>query len=150
GANRYGLVLGRAEVHFDPTVHIFIPDLMFEVPQDKVSPEFPIDPTEQIQIEGGSDSRRIIIAQHHVCDGFHDVSPQEKGVARLQMPAEVLQKMLCRRPFKISDTASEEQDQERLIALAVGRGFLNPFEIRSFQSNHANRPEMSQLLMALE
>src|SRR6185312_8880496 len=32
GANRDGLVLGRAEMHFDPTVHLLIPHLMFEVP----------------------------------------------------------------------------------------------------------------------
>src|SRR4029078_8124891 len=66
------------------------------------------------------------------------------------MPVEVLQKMLCRWPGKIPDNASEEQDQERLIPLAAGRGFLTPFEIRSIESNHADRPKMSQLLMALE
>ena len=32
----------------------------------------------------------------------------------------------------------------------MSRGFLNPFEIRSFQSNHADRPKMSQLLTALK
>ena len=42
---------------------------------------------------------------------FTHVSSQEKGVARLQMPADVAQKMLCCRPVKIADAASEEQYQ---------------------------------------
>src|SRR5262245_43365506 len=58
--------------------------------------------------------------------------------------------MLCRRPVKIPDAATEEQDQERLIRPAVGGGFLNSLEIRSFQSHHADRPKLSKFLMALE
>ena len=116
----------------------------------KVSPEFPIDPGEQIQIEGGGDPRRVIVGQQHVIDRFLDVSPQEKRVARLQMPADVAQKILCCRRIKIADAASEEQDQECLIRPAAGRGFLKPFQIRSFQSDHADCAEMSQFLVALE
>ena len=32
GPNRYGLVPVRAEMHFDPTVHFLISDVVFEVP----------------------------------------------------------------------------------------------------------------------
>ena len=31
GPNRHGLVPCRAQVHFDPTVHFLIPDVVFEV-----------------------------------------------------------------------------------------------------------------------
>ena len=97
---------------------------MFEVRQDKVSAEFPIDPGEQIQIEGGGDPRRVIVGQQHVMDRFLHVGSQEKRVAGLQMPADVAQKILCCRPIEIADAASEEQDQECLIRPAAGRGFL--------------------------
>ena len=50
-------------MHFDPTVPFLIPDVVFEVAEDEVSAKFPIDPGEQIQIEGGGDSRRVIIGQ---------------------------------------------------------------------------------------
>jgi hypothetical protein len=61
GPNRHGLPPCRTEVHFDATVYFLIPDVVFEVPKDKVSPEFPIDPGKQIEIEGGGHSGRVIV-----------------------------------------------------------------------------------------
>ena len=63
-------------MHFYPTVHFLIPDIVFEMPEVKVSPEFPIDPGEQIEIERRSHSSRIIIGQHHVMDRFLHISSQ--------------------------------------------------------------------------
>src|ERR1700704_357670 len=66
------------------------------------------------------------------------------------MPTDVSQKLFCCRWIKIADGASQEQDQECLIRPAASHCFLKPFQIRSFQSNHADCAEISQFLVALE
>src|SRR3977135_3650797 len=66
------------------------------------------------------------------------------------MPTDVSQKLFCCRWIKIADGASQEQDQECLTRPAASHCFLKPFQIRSFQSNHADCADISQFLVALE
>ena len=66
------------------------------------------------------------------------------------MPADLSEEVIGRRAVKIADAASQEQHQERLMRPAAGRGFVKSFEIRCFQSDHADGAEVAQLLPAFD
>ena len=70
-------------MHVDAAVRFLIADLMCEVREKKVSAQFPIDPSEEIAVEGGGHSGGVIIGEPHVTDRFLQIGPQEQRVAGL-------------------------------------------------------------------
>ena len=102
-------------MHFDPTIPVLIPALMFEARHMKVSSEFSVNPGEDVQIESRGDPRRIIVGRQHLVHRFVYVGTQQQGVTGLQLPADVAQEPLGCRWIEIADAAAEEQHQQRLV-----------------------------------
>src|ERR1700693_1353340 len=92
---------------------------VLELGQVKIAIEFPIDSSEQVEIEGRCHADFIVVGFQQLLVRLLQICAQKKGVSGLKNAANFRQKFYSRSAIKIANRAPEKQDEETLIALPV-------------------------------
>src|SRR5215471_398271 len=104
-------------MHFD-TALVRVPQRQVtEVAQLKITAQFAVDTSQQIQVERRGDSGGIVVRENLRIDIFYQVRTHQQRIARLQSHAHLAQKLICRRPVEIPDRASEKQHTKVLAKI---------------------------------
>ena len=82
--DRHPLVSFGAQVHFYTAFVLVEADRVLELRQVKISVQFAIDASQQIQIEGCGDAQRIVVGIEQLGNRLLQVGPQQQRVAGLQ------------------------------------------------------------------
>src|SRR4051794_37389403 len=93
GAESYGksrpfdadvLVSCRTQMHFDAARFCIETRFVRELRQNKISTKLAVDASQQIEVERGSHAQTVVIRIEHLRGGLHQVSAEQKRIARLQ------------------------------------------------------------------
>ena len=74
-------------MHFDAARLGVEARFVSEVRQYEVATEFPVDASQQVQIEGGRNAQAVVIGVEHLRDWFDEVGAEQERVTGLQNAA---------------------------------------------------------------
>ena len=133
-----------AEVHFD-TVRCFIEDgEVRELRKVEVGAEFAIDSGQEVEIEGGGDSNRVIVSVNQGLYGFEHVGAEQKRVAGLENLAQIVEEVRACGAIEITDGAAKKED-EQMFARGPARGdFAETVEIFAFEAYDADAVDVAE------
>src|SRR2546422_7830031 len=98
-------------MHFDARFDRVPDRAVLEGVDVEVRVELAVHANEQVPVEGGGHAERVVISEQQVALRFHQVSANQKRLARLERTANRPQKLVGARRIEVADVRSEEQDE---------------------------------------
>jgi hypothetical protein len=111
-------------MHLDPTLVFVVPDGMLEARQVEISPEFAIDPRQNIHIKRGGNASRVVIRKLQLRSGFLKIGGEQQGIAFLKNGPHFAEKLIARWTIEIPNRASEKKHEHSLAVAPTGSHFL--------------------------
>src|SRR5690348_10698982 len=106
--------------------------------QLKIRVQLAIDASQDVEIEGGGDSERIVVGVNQLGWRFLQVRSKQQGVAGLKNRPDVTQKNRVCGMAEVPDSATEKQHQNPLAIAPAGRYFEQAIEIFALQADDSH------------
>ncbi len=135
-------------MHFDALLAVVIARFVPELFQIEVRAQFPIDPLEEIQIEGGGHAENVIVCRQHAAQIFNEVRTEEDDVPGFQILPDHPEKTFGHRRLEISDGAAEKEHQHRCIRLSQPGCRSQPVNIRVLDRHNSQLRNVRQVALA--
>ena len=134
-----------AEVHFDAVRCLIEEGDVRELLEVEVGAEFAIDAREEVEIEGGGDTDRVVVGVNQGLNGLEHVGAEEERITWLENLAKIAEEVRAGGPIEVTDGAAEEEDEQMLARGPAGGDFAETVEIFAFEADDADAVDIAKL-----
>jgi hypothetical protein len=131
-------------MHFDTLLHGVVTRFVPERPEVKIGAQLAVDTREEIQIERGGDSKRIVVGFEQLGKRFFKICAEEERIARKQYAVNFGEKTLGSVTIEIADRAAEKKHEQTIIFAAPRCGCQQTVEIGALKSDNADALDAAQ------
>src|SRR5215203_6475047 len=122
---------------------------MAERVEIEISAEFAIDAHEQVAVERGGHSQRIVVREDQVSFRLDEIGAEQQQVARPQRAANLAQELERRRRIEVADVRSEQENEHGPAAFARCRRSAQTLLVGGSMTDHREMLEPGQTLLRL-
>src|SRR5690348_6164615 len=109
---------------------------MLESRKIEISVELAIDSRKQVLVKRRRHAGGIVVGQHQSGNRLLKIGGEQKCIVFAQNRTHFAQKLLACEPLKVSNRASQKQDQQFFISAPSRRDFLKAIQIGAFKPHN--------------